>query len=103
MPTRSAKAEGTVSRFALTNAICRRASHRRTPTDADSASTKMAVNREGVTEAALAGVRQSTPSFYATRSMAQDANNLIWIDMEMTGLSPATDRIIEVALIVTDA
>jgi oligoribonuclease len=28
---------------------------------------------------------------------------LIWIDMEMTGLSPENDRIIEVALIVTDA
>ena len=35
--------------------------------------------------------------------MPQDANHLIWIDMEMTGLQPATDRIIEVALIVTDA
>src|SRR5260221_4049283 len=37
------------------------------------------------------------------RPMPQDANHLIWIDMEMTGLQPATDRIIEVALIVTDA
>ncbi|MGG7054966.1 oligoribonuclease [Nitrosomonas sp. ANs5] len=35
--------------------------------------------------------------------MAQDSNNLIWIDMEMTGLSPDTDRIIEVALVITDA
>jgi oligoribonuclease len=35
--------------------------------------------------------------------MPQDANHLIWIDMEMTGLQPATDRIIEIALIVTDA
>jgi len=35
--------------------------------------------------------------------MPQDANHLIWIDMEMTGLQPATDRIIEVALVVTDA
>jgi oligoribonuclease len=34
--------------------------------------------------------------------MAQDATCLIWIDMEMTGLSPETDRIIEVALVVTD-
>ena len=34
--------------------------------------------------------------------MAQDASCLIWIDMEMTGLSPETDRIIEVALVVTD-
>jgi oligoribonuclease len=35
--------------------------------------------------------------------MAQDQNNLLWIDMEMTGLNPDQDRIIEVALIVTDA
>ncbi|MDP2239975.1 MAG: oligoribonuclease [Burkholderiales bacterium] len=35
--------------------------------------------------------------------MAQDPNNLIWIDMEMSGLNPDTDRIIEVAIVVTDA
>ena len=35
-------------------------------------------------------------------AMPQDANRLIWIDMEMTGLKPDTDRIIEVALVVTD-
>jgi len=35
--------------------------------------------------------------------MAQDQNNLLWIDMEMTGLNPDENRIIEVALIVTDA
>jgi oligoribonuclease len=34
--------------------------------------------------------------------MPQDANHLIWIDMEMTGLNPDADRIIEVALVVTD-
>jgi len=34
--------------------------------------------------------------------MAQNQNNLVWIDMEMTGLLPDTDRIIEVALVVTD-
>ena len=34
--------------------------------------------------------------------MAQDPNNLIWIDMEMSGLAPDTDRILEVALVVTD-
>ena len=31
-----------------------------------------------------------------------DPNNLIWIDMEMTGLVPESDRIIEVAVLVTD-
>ena len=35
--------------------------------------------------------------------MAGDANNLIWIDMEMTGLQPDSDRILEIALLVTDA
>ncbi|HLF96927.1 MAG TPA: oligoribonuclease [Methylococcaceae bacterium] len=34
--------------------------------------------------------------------MAQSADNLAWIDLEMTGLSPEKDRIIEVATIVTD-
>jgi len=34
--------------------------------------------------------------------MPQDASRLVWIDMEMTGLKPDVDRIIEVALVVTD-
>ena len=32
----------------------------------------------------------------------KDALNLIWIDLEMTGLSPEKDRIIEIATVVTD-
>jgi oligoribonuclease len=35
--------------------------------------------------------------------MAADPNNLIWIDMEMTGLQPDADRIIEIAMLVTDS
>ncbi|MGH8718925.1 MAG: oligoribonuclease, partial [Burkholderiales bacterium] len=35
--------------------------------------------------------------------MAQDHDALIWIDMEMSGLSPQHDQILEVALVVTDA
>ena len=31
------------------------------------------------------------------------SQNLIWIDLEMTGLKPDTDRIIEIATLVTDA
>lgn len=33
--------------------------------------------------------------------MAQDPTNLIWIDMEMSGLNPETDRILEVAIVIT--
>ncbi len=35
--------------------------------------------------------------------MAQNQNHLIWIDMEMTGLIPDTDRVIEVAVVITDS
>ncbi|MCX9158253.1 oligoribonuclease [Niveibacterium sp. 24ML] len=35
--------------------------------------------------------------------MAQDPNCLVWVDMEMTGLEPDRDRVIEIAAIVTDA
>lgn len=34
--------------------------------------------------------------------MPQDANNLIWIDLEMTGLDTDRDKIIEIATIVTN-
>ena len=35
--------------------------------------------------------------------MSNHASNLIWIDLEMTGLNPEQDRIIEIATIVTDS
>jgi oligoribonuclease len=34
--------------------------------------------------------------------LSKNDQNLIWIDLEMTGLYPNTDRIIEVAVVVTD-
>jgi len=34
--------------------------------------------------------------------MTQSADNLIWIDLEMTGLDPDADFIIEIATVVTD-
>jgi len=36
-------------------------------------------------------------------TLAPNDQNLIWIDLEMTGLLPDSDRIIEVAVVVTDA
>jgi oligoribonuclease len=35
--------------------------------------------------------------------MPADQNNLVWIDMEMTGLEPDRDCIIEIALVITDS
>ena len=37
-----------------------------------------------------------------SNSAADRLSNLIWIDLEMTGLSPETDTIIEIATVVTD-
>jgi len=39
----------------------------------------------------------------AASPSTRDPNNLVWIDMEMTGLQPDSDRIIEIAMLVTDA
>ncbi len=42
-----------------------------------------------------------TPATPATPQRPNEMN-LVWVDMEMTGLEPETDRIIEVAMVVTD-
>ena len=34
--------------------------------------------------------------------MSQSNTNLVWVDLEMTGLCPETCAIVEVAMIVTD-
>ena len=34
--------------------------------------------------------------------MMQGEQNLIWVDMEMTGLDPDKDRVLEIALLITD-
>jgi oligoribonuclease len=39
---------------------------------------------------------------HTTSTLTASDQNLIWIDLEMTGLYPDTDRIIEIAVVVTD-
>jgi oligoribonuclease len=41
-------------------------------------------------------------SFQLGASMSVNNENLVWIDMEMTGLEPETDVVLEIATIVTD-
>ena len=46
---------------------------------------------------------QATQTEGAAASVRPNEFNLVWLDMEMTGLDPDNDRIIEVAVVVTDA
>src|SRR6267143_333607 len=81
--------------------MCRRESHRRITAVSASAAIKTAVNQCIETKAV---VRQCHSTQGPRKNgMAQDQNNLLWLDMEMTGLDPDKDRIIEVAVVVTDS
>lgn len=40
--------------------------------------------------------------FSFSETMTADANNLIWVDMEMSGLDPEVEKVLEVAIVVTD-
>ena len=50
----------------------------------------------------LSNTSSSTP-FSPSTELAKSADNLIWLDMEMSGLLPDSDRILELAAVVTDA
>ena len=39
----------------------------------------------------------------AASVLAKSENNLVWLDCEMTGLNPKEDRLLEIAVVVTDA
>ena len=46
---------------------------------------------------------QPQPGAASSSAPAPDDNRLVWVDMEMSGLSPETDRVLEVAMVVTDS
>ena len=45
----------------------------------------------------------TTPSPAAAPALATSEHNLIWIDLEMTGLDTGADSILEIATVVTDS
>lgn len=47
--------------------------------------------------------RLNPPSTSTRPNRPSTSTHLIWLDMEMTGLNPDSDRIIELAVIITDA
>ena len=44
----------------------------------------------------------TTDSNTAASVLAKSENNLVWLDCEMTGLNPKEDRLLEIAVVVTD-
>ena len=58
------------------------------------------VDKEGI----MSQAQETQPERSQNNGMKRrpDELNLIWVDLEMTGLDPETDRIIEVAIVVTD-
>ncbi len=51
----------------------------------------------------LSPVSSETPAPASTPDLPKSDLNLVWLDCEMTGLNPSTERIIEIAVVVTDA
>lgn len=47
--------------------------------------------------------RAKLPTFITGEEVMRDDSHLVWVDMEMTGLDPDQDRVIEIASIVTDS
>jgi len=45
----------------------------------------------------------NTPQTLPATPLSKSETNLVWLDCEMTGLDPRRDRIIEIAVIVTDS
>src|SRR5512147_1199944 len=101
----AAKSAGTASRWAATWRDWRQASQVRQHRAAATKTAKTKLKADAL-KAIWSNLRGRGPIGAATRSrilMAQDKTPLVWIDMEMSGLVPERERILEVAMVVTDA
>lgn len=49
------------------------------------------------------GARDFGPGLFCYDPPVQDERNLVWLDLEMTGLEPDRDTIIEIATVITDS
>lgn len=56
-----------------------------------------------MSQANEADIAATAATVFAQDVQRPNEFNLVWVDMEMTGLDPDTDKIIEVAAVVTDA
>jgi hypothetical protein len=91
------------SRWAATWRRWRRVQPQAQPVDRSRAARKISAVKAAGSWAGIA-VRECRDKCTALRKiMAQDQNALVWLDMEMTGLDPDRDRIIEIAMVVTDS
>ena len=43
-----------------------------------------------------------TPASPSTATLGKNDNNLVWLDCEMSGLDPEKERLLEIAIVVTD-
>src|SRR5690349_1675309 len=99
---RAAKSAGTALRLAAICRTCRLESHRRVNVLSASAARKSRLN-QCIGEGPLCDNAILLHGRSRKSGMSQDQNNLVWLDMEMTGLDPDRDRIIEVAIVITDS
>ena len=59
--------------------------------------------QQGVSAGTENGAAAASGAAHARASTGTDETRLVWVDMEMTGLRPEIDRIIEVAVVITDS
>jgi oligoribonuclease len=73
------------------------------PTPRPRAGMTSAAAGDGASALGTTPVVKASSSLPGAVSTGTDETRLVWVDMEMTGLRPEIDRIIEIAVVVTDS